>query len=288
LTLPTYLGLGAMRSGTTWLAKLLGRHPQIYLPPRCKEVHFFDRHYDLGVDWYKGFFPAPREGAAYRQIGEITPKYLHDPRVPGRISKILPDCRFLVILRNPADRAYSHYSLLIRDRGVACGFEDQLQAMPEIVDRGFYAQQIKRYFGLFPPSRFCFLVFERAVQSPQVTCGALSEFLAVDFHEFDLNDQSLTTKVNRSLETRFMRVYLAGKAVARYLRSRGQGWVVDAAVRAGVRRLVRGSKPPPPMAREARQQLLSVYEADIRELESLIDEDLGFWLRDKKPGRAAA
>jgi hypothetical protein len=277
-----------MRSGTTWLAKLLSRHPQIYVPPRCKEVHFFDRHYDRGVDWYKAFFPEPREAAAYRQIGEITPKYLHDPHVPARIRALLPDCQFLVILRNPADRAYSHYSLLIRDCGVACSFEDQLQAMPEIVERGFYAQQIKRYFRLFPAARFCFLVFERAVQSPEATCRALADYLAVDFHKFDLTARSVRTKVNRSLETRFMRVYLAGKAVARRLRSRGQGWLVDAAVRAGIRRLVRGSKPPPPMSPDARQHLLSVYEADIRELESLIDKDLGFWLKEEKSQRTAA
>ena len=65
MTLPTFVGIGVPRAGTTWLHTLLEGHPQVYLPTRRKEVRFFDRHFEHGPDWYEGFFCPPDEAARY-------------------------------------------------------------------------------------------------------------------------------------------------------------------------------------------------------------------------------
>ena len=112
----------ANRSGSTWLDSLLRRHPRVYLPTQRKELHFFDRHYRRGTGWYEACFPTAEEAAAYDQIGEITPMYIYDPEVPARIEQLLPDCRFLIILRNPADRAYSQYTSMVHHFGETRSF----------------------------------------------------------------------------------------------------------------------------------------------------------------------
>ena len=65
MTLPTFLGIGVLRGGTTWLHELLVSHPDVYVPARCKETYFFDLYYERGLEWYEGLFP-PRSGGGSR------------------------------------------------------------------------------------------------------------------------------------------------------------------------------------------------------------------------------
>jgi hypothetical protein len=81
MDLPNFLGLGAQRAGSSWLYKLLQTHPDIYLPERCKEVHYFDRYYYRGIKWYKNFFHTHN---SYKYTGEITPIYLYNTSVPEK------------------------------------------------------------------------------------------------------------------------------------------------------------------------------------------------------------
>jgi len=277
MTLPTFLGLGANRSGSTWLDSLLRRHPRVYLPTRCKELHFFDRHYQRGTGWYEACFPIPQEAGWYDQIGEITPMYIYDPEVPARIEQLLPDCRFLIILRNPADRAYSQYKALVQHFGVRQSFAKQLQLQPELFERGLYARQIKRYFERFPRERFQILFFEQAVRSPEATCRELADFLSLDFRQFALPAVAVRRKVNDSSIPQFPRTYRFGKRLARGLRARGQGWLVAAAARLGLRKFFRDGKPFPPLDADLRRDLLRRYEDAIGELEALLGVNLDSW-----------
>src|SRR5262245_45971784 len=105
--LPTFLIVGAMRSGTTSLARYLGAHPDVFVAPE-KEIHFFDRCFDRGVAWYaERFIQAAGAGA----IGEATQSYMYDPDAIARMRSVVPSARLLTILRHPTDRAYSHYWL---------------------------------------------------------------------------------------------------------------------------------------------------------------------------------
>jgi hypothetical protein len=98
MALPTFLGIGVPRAGTTWLHGLLDSHPDVYVPSRRKEVSFFDLHYGRGVEWYKRFFPADSETARYQAIGEITPFYFYGRDCPERISRMSVS-KLLLMLR---------------------------------------------------------------------------------------------------------------------------------------------------------------------------------------------
>jgi hypothetical protein len=113
--LPDFIIIGAQRSGSTSLYKYLIQHPGV-LPGSMKEVHFFDAHYQKGVSWYRSFFPlaATMQKMADSHdgivlTGEATPYYLFYPHAPQRIHDTLPKVKLIAILRNPVERAYSHY-----------------------------------------------------------------------------------------------------------------------------------------------------------------------------------
>lgn len=103
--LPSGLVLGAPKAGTTTLARWLEAHPGVHLAPE-KEVSYFDLHHERGVDWYRSRFA----GATTGQVGvEATPAYLYVPAALDRAAALLPDARLVVLLREPADRVWSHY-----------------------------------------------------------------------------------------------------------------------------------------------------------------------------------
>lgn len=112
---PDYLVIGAQRSGTTWLQRLLVTHPDI-VAPRTKEVHYFDQHWHLGLRWYQANFTpaanvARRRPGPRREVrtGEATPYTLFHPLGPSRVASTVPDAQLVVVLRDPVQRAWSHW-----------------------------------------------------------------------------------------------------------------------------------------------------------------------------------
>lgn len=279
MTLPNFLGIGAARSGTTWLDKILRSHSDIYLPERRKEINFFDWYYDRGVTWYEKFFPSPSQALKYRSIGEITSQYIFAPQAPVRIKKHLPDCRFIVNLRNPVDRAYSNYAFLVRDCAEQRTFQECLvDQRLGIVSRGLYSQQLKRYLQLFPRENFFFIIYEDIIVHPKELLFQLAQFLSVDGNKFDLN--IIKQKVNASRKSRFP---LARALVIRYreyLRRKNLDWVWNIAKNSGMKQIFevweRGAAVPP-IETSIRAELFLKYESDIAALEELIGIDLSIW-----------
>ena len=102
--LPNFVIVGAMRSGSTSLYKYLQVHPQVWMPR--KEIHFFDRRWDNGLDWYRERFDG---WSGQPAVGEATPTYLAETEALDRMAATIPDAKLVAILRDPVDRAYSHY-----------------------------------------------------------------------------------------------------------------------------------------------------------------------------------
>ena len=279
MTLPNFLGIGATRSGTTWLDRILRSHPDIYLPERRKEINFFDWYYDRGVTWYEKFFPSPSQAFRYTSIGEITPNYIHTPQVPVRIKQHLPDCRFIVNLRNPVDRAYSNYCFLVRDCAEQRTFQECLVDQRRgIVSRGLYSQQLKRYLQLFPRENFFFIIYEDMIMHPQKVLFQLARFLSVDNNKFDLN--IIKQKVNASRKSRFPRARALVIRCRNYLGKKDSEWVWNIAKNSGMKQIFEAwekGAAPPPIETSIRAELFSKYASDITALEELIDIDLSIW-----------
>jgi hypothetical protein len=126
--LPDFLIIGAQKSGTTSLYDLLTRHPNVERAA-LKELNYFNRHFKKGIEWYRSQFPLPSRKEGQKLItGEATPDYLSYPDAPRRAAQMVPQARLIVLLRNPVDRAYSHYHHQIRKGRETMEFEEVIEA----------------------------------------------------------------------------------------------------------------------------------------------------------------
>jgi hypothetical protein len=125
--LPDFLIIGAQRSGTTSLYRYLLAHPGVEGAYPSKGAHYFDKHPTRSLGWYRAHFPVARPGGPI--TGEGSPYYLFHPRVPGLVARALPDVKLIAMLRDPVERAYSHYQ-----QEYARGFED-CETFEEALDR---------------------------------------------------------------------------------------------------------------------------------------------------------
>jgi len=131
-TMPDFLIIGGQKCGTTALYRYLGNHPNI-VPAFYKEPHYFSTNFGQGVAWYKAFFPTliiKRISAFWGHSlvsGEATPYYFFYPHTPKRVSQIVPQIKIILLLRNPVDRAYSHYNHNVRKDLEALTFEEAIE-----------------------------------------------------------------------------------------------------------------------------------------------------------------
>jgi len=202
--LPSWIIVGAQRSSSSSIFKYLVAHPQVGAPI-AKEIHYFDNNYRRGLNWYLGHFPI-RKGA--RITGEGTPYYLAHPLAPHRIAKDLPGVKLIVVLRNPVDRAYSHFiheralgrepyasfaeAIEHEDERIA-GEEEKMIADPtyysfnhqnfSYVARGRYAEQIERLFEIFPRERVMIFSNERLSMEPAKVYAEILSFLGLPPYE---------------------------------------------------------------------------------------------------------
>ena len=199
--LPDFLLLGAQKAGTTTLYDLIMRHPGT-APARTKEISYFDRFHHWGADWYRSNFPS---GPGL--TGEATPCYLFVPEAALRIADTLPQTtRFVVLLRNPVDRAISHYFHERRLGYERLPLAEALEAEPArtgqeaavllgrrhehrtqgqsfaYVGRGRYAEQLERYFALFPRENFLIETSDRFFAEPRAVLAEVHAFLGLADH----------------------------------------------------------------------------------------------------------
>jgi hypothetical protein len=127
-TLPDFVVIGAQKCGTTTLYHHLTQHPYVERAA-TKELHFFDNHFDKGVEWYRRCFPPPKWKDGQKTVtGEATPKYLFRPDIPEKAAEIIPQAKLIVLLRNPVDRTYSQFHHGARNgRREAMGFEEAVE-----------------------------------------------------------------------------------------------------------------------------------------------------------------
>lgn len=125
--LPHFIIVGAQKAGTSALFKALVAHPKV-VKGVAKEIHFFDIQFHRGRLWYESCFPASAPGGDETIVtGEATPYYLFHPHAPRRCAEVLPDVRLIALLRNPVDRAYSHYHHEVRRGRERLSFDEAIR-----------------------------------------------------------------------------------------------------------------------------------------------------------------
>jgi hypothetical protein len=210
--LPDFLVIGAQKAGTTALYAYLRWHPGIS-GPSWKEASFFDRHYWRGEAWYRGHFPNPvrmwraeRTNGRPLVVGEASPGYLFHPLAPDRVRRLVPDARLIALLRDPVDRAYSHYQHEVALGHETLSFDDALDSEEErlrgevermtadasyfshawwnftYLARGRYAEQLERWLAVFPREQLLIVPSADLQARPAETYGEILEFVGVEPH----------------------------------------------------------------------------------------------------------
>lgn len=231
--LPDFLIIGAQKAGTTSLYSYLRRHPGIS-GPLWKEVSFFDRRYARGVAWYRGHFPTVARHSYVKRrygldllVGEASPSYLFHPLAPERVAALLPNVRLIVLLRDPVDRAFSHYQHEVALSREPLSFEDALAGEEERVRgevermkansryfshawwnhtylaRGRYAEQLEHWLSVFPRERLLVLASEDLSADPAGAYARTIDFLGARLHDLDSYPRLLAREYEgMSAETR--------------------------------------------------------------------------------------
>lgn len=278
MTLPNFLIIGAARSGTSSLYHWLGQHPQIYMSP-FKEPRYFARE---GIrpdntaatrtrEEYEAQFAGVRGEKA---IGEASPQYLPSLTAPGRIAGDIPDAKLIVSLRNPIDRAYSHWLHRVRRAGESRPAARAIQPGDMTFDESLYAASLRRYLALFPRENLRILVFDDLVSAPGDTVRGLLEFLDVDASVPVRTDMAF----NDSRSPRSLLLTTLLHQLVRFgspllpRRFRGRGLIALAQ-----KPLFTEREPIDPALR---QRLASAFRDDVRETSEIVGRDLTGWLRE--------
>ena len=204
--LPNYYIIGFPKCGTTSLHFYLGEHSCIHLPIG-KEIDYFDRLYSRGLNWYRVSFPFRFQFLSNKILGkqfitgEATPRYINHPHALQRIKKTTPNAKFIIILRNPIDRAYSHYTTNLEHDYEHLSFEDAIKHEKErtkgrwekmerdenyyswdrdlysYLEHGIYYPKIKKWFSEFPREQFLIIQTERFQKNPSETYHKALKFL---------------------------------------------------------------------------------------------------------------
>jgi hypothetical protein len=199
---PRFLIIGEMKCGTTSLFSHLCGHPAV-LRPFKKETFFFDVHYERGVGWYRSHFPLARHARDGQITGEATAYYLFHPLARHRIHAFDPEIRLIAVLRDPVERALSHYHHARSKGREPLSFEDALDAEDErlrgeseriaveagyrsfshinhsYVARGRYAEQLEEWLEVFPREQLLVLRSEDLFERPREIVNDALTFLGL-------------------------------------------------------------------------------------------------------------
>ena len=184
--LPDFIIIGGQKCGTTSLYQYLSEHPSV-APAVRKEVHYFDWAFRQGTGWYRAHFATRPYRAAYELrtgqrlvVGEASPLYLFHPDVPKRARALLPDAKLIALLRDPVQRAYSHYQQRVRRGKESLPFAEAVAREAERIGdcpieqtytsttrressyltRGLYAHQLENWMRVFPREQLLILSSE--------------------------------------------------------------------------------------------------------------------------------
>jgi len=304
MKLPDFFVIGAPKAGTTALFHTIRQHPGIYMSP-VKEPHFFtwegrppvypgplgtypQRYAVWEPHRYAQLFAAATEGQI---AGEASPTYLDSPLAAGRIRKSLPRSRIVVILRQPAERAYSNYQqmrqyALERKSSFTAALAAEEQRRNDgwlswffYRKNGFYHPQLSVWCDLFPREQIRVYLYEDWREKPREMIRDLFDFL-----EVDPGFSPAISRRNVTLLPRSRRLYRWAnhpesiEQRASFLPAPARRIMV-ATLRGIDGRVNR--RPPPPLAPEIHAGLTAGYREDILNLQDLIGRDLTHWLKSR-------
>lgn len=292
-----FAGIGAARAGTTWIYECLKEHPQICMSQK-EEAGLLNslKEKNRGKKSYSDVYISNFTHCKKHQIvrGEYSPSYLGDSEVLHLIKRHYPDIKIIACLRNPIERAYSHFlsSKIAGEMSMSNTFKEEVHigADSDYISFGFYYSKLTKVFELFPKDNVLILISEDIAQNPTKFIQGVYKFLGVDSSFVP----SIVNEKVRPIARNYVRSVLLSRAIIKILDFFRLYPLKPVAVffrRIGIKKLINfismtNYVPPnrrkpyvkPPMAEETRKRLQAIYSSETKNLEKLINRDLSFWL----------
>ena len=286
--LPNFFIVGAPKAGTTSLYQYLKNHPQVYMSP-VKEPNFFSYdetveqrlyHKEKGIKELDDYLKLFRGANGADAVGEASVSYLFYPSVPEKIKQFSPAARIIILLRNPVERAFSHYHMEHKMGYVNESLEEIISRnsrhrnaplyYQQYVELGIYAPQLKRYFDQFGREHVKVLIYEEAVKNLPATMNEVYSFLGINSrHPADLNRRFNSFSAPRNPAFRFLYSQKRLRKLARSL-------VPQGAIER-VKKIFLSSTKRSEWSGETRKHLLGIFRPDIQEVEKLLNKNLRIW-----------
>lgn len=298
--MPNFLIIGSAKAGTSSLYYYLKQHPQIYMSP-LKEPKFFafegeklnfqgpakdniDKNSVTTLEEYQQLFADVNNEIA---IGEASPIYIQSPKAAYSIKKYIPNVKIIAILRNPAERAFSAFSHLVREGHETLSLEEAFVKEKERISSkwidlfhyqkvGFYHRQLEHYFKLFEREQIKIYLYDDLEKDTFKVVQNIFAFLNVDSSFVpDLTRKNVSgIPRSRFVYDLFTKDNILKSACKPLLGNK---------IRRKVHKYIATEtlKPKPKLPLATKLKLVEVYREDILRLQDLIDRDLSGWLSSK-------
>jgi hypothetical protein len=287
--LPDFIIVGAPKAGTTSLFHYIKEHENIFMS-EPKEVNYFSGAYineqnlfysDFKVNTlvdYKKLFSFARLDQVK---GEASVSYLFYPRIAQKIFETIPLCKIIAVLRNPVERGYSHYLMDYKLGLVDLPYEDIVFKRgnhkdlalfyQQYVELGFYAQQLHRYFAVFPKEQIKIYTQDELKMDTTAVVKNLFEFLNVkctDIVKSELQHNQFSLPKNRLIHKLYSSVWLRKSLSA----------ILPYNFRERVKLVLFKKGKKPELTQKTIEKLLEIYSPDILKLNEMIEQDVLTWM----------
>jgi len=289
MQLPDFIVLGVAKSGTTTLFKLLQQHPGIYLP-HFKEVHFFDddKNWVKGTVWYKEIFTPLIQG---QLCGDISPGYFERQElVIPRLRKTLGACKppkLIVILRNPVERAYSHWYFQKCYYGMEQSFEqvvderlageDQSYTDFCFVADGLYSARLKAWTEFAGRDQIKVVLSDDFTKNTRGVTRDICAFLGLD-EQFPYQKVPNANTSSEPKSRAFMNLLSSPPPILRKIVNAVFNENLKRDLRQKLYELNARRTKKPALDEATRSKLVAFYRSDIEKTSVLLGRNLSHWL----------
>ena len=295
LPAPNFFIVGAAKAGTTSLHAYLSQHPDVFMSA-LKEPHYFSS-FELQPK-FDNYIPVIRNAHEYQDlfkgseghkaVGEASPSYLCDSEAPSRIKAAVPGAKIIISLRNPVQRAFSHYLMEYHAGRETLPFAEALEADEsqaekgwgasfQYVELGLYADQVERYLNEFGQENVLVIVFEELIRDTPDVMQNIARFLDIDPSGYPDSAFDVVHFPFEASRGRLAHALLR----CRPIRVAAKQWIPQKFRRSFRNRFLYRKSPKPKLDEDIRWELVERFAPDLRRLEQLLERDLGA-LRDNK------
>jgi len=284
---PNFFIVGVPKAGTTSLYCYLTTIKGIYLSP-IKEPNYFsvstipNNYHRRPIRDKKEYFSLFEKVKDEKIIGEASPLYLSDPQAPKLIHDTVPDAKIIISLRDPVDRLFSNYLMLVRLGWLKLSFLEELKiefrqrmndARPHLtphlrIEASLYSENVKRYLDIFGEKQVKIIIFEEWIHDPKTTIEEILRFLglnpSVNYFKNEIHNPFVVVRgpVVQKIFTNVVVVKIAKTLIPQSTRTILRDKVLFK------------KQPKPKMDQESKQMLVKYYHDDVEKLQTIIGRKL--------------